>query len=211
MTAKAIKRVEQLLKYDSVAKLIFTHPFSVRKEERDTIDPNEASIFGMVTTGDRRMDELIGNSLVTVAIPIDEIAQDLVDGIEIAISHWEDIPVIYELATRYLNSWKHLADNQLHNTYSRYIDSETEQKLRNIAELAAELHQDAVIQLRKENRDANVQFGEETYGGWVRSSRRRSIARAGWEDPTNPTPKPVEDFMDVNALLRNVAKMKQTL
>lgn len=212
MTVTSLDRVNKLLKYYTVMEAICKHPMGITLRQIDTIDPGIASMYGIYSSGDRQVDEIAENTLVTVKYPTGKIAEFFDLGMELYIDR-NDIAVVYELIARYLTQWERTLGNLNHKAiHSRYIDGETGENIRKLHALADRIYPDAIAKLRYEGKELEFSSSPKETLGWI-GMAERSMSRMGMKK-RNSNSNPLgggTELNDVDELLRTLAKTNSIL
>lgn len=114
--------------------LIFDHLFACKISQLDLYDENYIRVFGSPTTMDKQIDTILRTQMVSVYLPIAQIAEHYTKGSKISITQ-EDAKLMFDYISRHLSAWANFLKTSI-NTSIAPIDD-----LKKLDELAKFLFQ----------------------------------------------------------------------
>lgn len=94
-------------------KPIWERLFTIYIAQKHLISIEEIKVLGSRTTGDEILDNQMMNDIVTIMIPISDMAEYFRKGVGFEIVNHEDSKIIYDIITDYLEEWNRKLDNSL--------------------------------------------------------------------------------------------------
>lgn len=85
---------------------IFEYLFFCKIPNLNSMSVEYIRHFGMTTTGNKDIDAVVNNQLITVMIPISAMVEYYRQGIAVYITEQDDILTIYNFISHHLNQWK---------------------------------------------------------------------------------------------------------
>ena len=100
--------------HSKYATLIWDGLYSVEIPDHLTINPDYLKKFGTYSTGDRKYDEMLSNTFVTVMLPIIQLINYYQAGVEVRIPTRESLVKMHKDMELYLGEWKNHVQTSIH-------------------------------------------------------------------------------------------------
>lgn len=117
---------------DDTSELIFDRRYLCSIAQVDLVNEEEIRERGIVHSGDKEVDRMMMSQMVSVYLPIADIAEHLANGSNIRVTR-ENAKIIYDSIGRHLNAWAYFIKHSI-NTRIAPIDD-----LRKLDQLAQHL------------------------------------------------------------------------
>lgn len=104
------------------AHLIWERLYTVDIPDTLTLNPDYIRKFGVLVSGDKKIDEALSNLYVTVKIPIIRILEYYLNGIDVRIKRREDLIEIHKNIELYLEEWRAHLTHDVNIDYNEYKD-----------------------------------------------------------------------------------------
>lgn len=85
---------------------IFKDLFKVSMMQKDIRSIEEQRVFGNTSTGDKKLDEMLANSYVTIYLTINDMIEYYREGITFRLTDASDSKVIYEVISEHTARWR---------------------------------------------------------------------------------------------------------
>jgi hypothetical protein len=85
---------------------IFEYLFTCKVPNLQSMSPDYIRHFGMPSVGNKKIDAVMANQLITVMIPISQMVEYYKEGVGVYISNRDDILTMYDFITHHLTRWK---------------------------------------------------------------------------------------------------------